>query len=176
MSKITFAAAVVVAIAADPALAQFAPPTTTVDVGKEYSVLQPILMTVGAAAASVITAVIAWVGTLAAAWLKKKLNLTDAEADKLGLEIDAKHREALQTALTNAAGLALNKLGNDLKGRTVDVRSEAVAGAIDTVFKSAPDAVAYFGLQNKPSLIAEKIVAKLPQVANTTAAAPAASA
>jgi hypothetical protein len=40
---------------------------------------------------------------------------------KLGLSIDDSIRASIQTAATNAAGLVLNKLGNTLNGKTVDV-------------------------------------------------------
>lgn len=139
-------------------------PPATVDIGWAYTILTPLLMAVATAAATVITAV----AGLAVAWLRKRLQLSEAEAQKVGLEIDEKHRDALQTALTNAAGLALNRLGNDLKGKTIDIGNPAVASAINSVIKSSPEAVAYFGLDRKPDEIAQKIVAKLPQIANTT--------
>jgi hypothetical protein len=138
--------------------------STTVEAEKLNTVLMPILMAIGSAAATVVTAL----AGLAVMWIKKQLNLSDAQAAAVGLQIDQAHRDSLQTALTNAAGLALNSLGNDLKGRVIDVKNPAVANAINSVLDAAPDAVKYFGLDKAPNAIAEKIVAKLPQVANTT--------
>lgn len=140
-----------------------------IDVGTTYSVLTPLLMSVATAAASVVAAV----GAYAAVWLKRKLNLTDAEANLVGLNTDAAHRDALQTALTNAAGLALNRLGNELKGKTIDLRNPAINEAVATVLRSVPDAVEHFGLTNKPDELAQKVIAKLPQIANTTTSAAA---
>lgn len=151
------------AVAGGAALAQTSAPQTGVPVDSVYTILMPVLLAAGSAAATVVTAL----SVYALAWVRKKLNLTDAEAAKLGLDMDAHHRDALQTALTNAAGVALNRLGNDLKGKVVDVRNPAVLAAVDSVLKSAPDAIAYFGLDRVPGEIAEKIVGKIPQIANT---------
>jgi hypothetical protein len=127
------------------------------------NVLMPVMLAIGSAAATVLTVA----AGLVVAWLKKKLNLSDAEAEKIGLDMDALHRQALQTALTNAAGQALNRLGNELKGKVIEVNNPAVANAVNSVIKAAPDAVRYFRLEERPSEIAEKIIGKLPQVANT---------
>lgn len=81
---------------------------------------------------------------------------------KLGISIEDSQRQALQTALTNAAGLAVNRLDSALAGKTVTTKNEAVDEAINYVLRSAPDAVARFGLT--PSAIREKIEAKLAQI------------
>lgn len=146
-----------------------AAPTSAVGVGAEYAILQPLLMAVGTAAAAVATAAAA----LAAAWLKKKLNLTDAEAEAVGLQIDAQHRAALQASLTNAAGVALNRLGNSLQGKTVDLHSPAVAEAVKMVIGAVPDAVEHYNLTNKPDEIAQKIIGKMSQIAATSGPPPA---
>jgi hypothetical protein len=139
-------------------------PPTTVDVSATYTILQPLLMAVATAAASVITAA----AVQAVRWLQKKLNLTDAEAVNVGLQIDAQHRDALQTALTNAAGVALNRLGNNLVGQKIEVGNAAVASAVTQVIKAVPDAVDHFGLANKPDEIAQKIIGKMSQIAVTS--------
>jgi hypothetical protein len=52
-----------------------------------------------------------------------------------------------------------------LQGKSIEVGNPAVASAVNLVLKSAPDALAHFGIT--PESVAQKIVAKLPQVANT---------
>lgn len=130
---------------------------TIVNAGSVYAaVLQPIAMAAATAAATVITAAAAY----AVAWLRKKTGIS-------GLELDAQHRAALHSALTNAAGLALNDLGNSLDGKKVDVRNPAIAGAVSYVVKSAPQALKHFNLDGRADEIAQKVVAKLPQIAST---------
>jgi len=87
---------------------------------------------------------------------------------KIGLSIDDSMRASLQAAATNAAGLVLNKLGNALPG-SVEISNPLIAEAVQYVLKAAPDAIKHFGLT--PDALAEKIVAALPQVANTTKSA-----
>lgn len=137
---------VVVLALADPAFAQ----STTVDGGSLFGVLRPyVVELVGVAVAAVI-------GILA-----------ELARRRFGLDIEARHRASLQAAITGAAGLALNQLGNSIQGKTIDVKHAAIADAVNYVLKSAPDALAKFGLG--PQEIAEKIVAKIPQIANTSA-------
>lgn len=78
---------------------------------------------------------------------------------KTGIDIEARHREALQTAITNAAGLAINRLHGKLQDVTFDVRHPAIKQAVDYIGSAAPDAVRNFGLT--PEQLAEKVVAKL---------------
>jgi len=124
---------------------------TTVDVGGIYGAWQPYLLAIVAPLAAAVIGILA-----------------ELARRKFNLDIEARHREALQTALTNGAGVALNSLGNTLQGKTVDVKSPAVAAGVNYVLKSAPAAMAKFGLT--PEAVAEKITAKLPQIANTTTA------
>jgi hypothetical protein len=140
---------------------------TAIAADQVTTILMPILLAIASAAALVITTL----ATLAVNWIRKKSGLTDAEAESLGLKIDAQRSAALQTALTNAAGLALNKLGNELKGKVIEVHNPAIKEAVDMVLRSAPDAIAYFDLTDKPVILAQKIIAKLPQIANTTTTA-----
>lgn len=86
-------------------------------------------------------------------WLAAQLKM------KTGIDIEARHREALQTALTNAAGLALSKLGDTAKDTKIDVRSPIIRDSILYVNKAVPDAVKNFGLS--PDQLAEKLVAKI---------------
>lgn len=71
---------------------------------------------------------------------------------KLGIDIEARHREALQSALENAAKLSLAKAG--LGGGIV------ARDAVDYVKQSVPDAVAAFGLDDQRirDLIKPKVV------------------
>lgn len=86
----------------------------------------------------------------AIAWASKKFH------DWTGIEIEAKHREALQSALRNGANLAIDKIP---VGGPIDVRSAPVAAAIRYVLESVPDAVNYFGLS--PEKIADLLKPKL---------------
>ena len=81
--------------------------------------------------------------------------------DKTGIEIEAQHRDALQTALTNAASLAIRELGDRAKDARIDFRHAGVAKAVGYVMEATPDAVANFGLT--PDKLAEKVVAKIEQ-------------
>lgn len=123
--------------------------TTSVDIGGFWTALLPYI---ASAVGGLITFLVGWVLVLV--------------KSKLGLSIDDSMRASQQTAATNATGLVLNKLGNTLNGKTVDVGNVLVADAVNYVMKAAPDAIAHFGLT--PDAIAQKILALLPQVANTT--------
>ncbi|MFD2235923.1 hypothetical protein [Aureimonas populi] len=70
---------------------------------------------------------------------------------KLGIEIEANHRDALQSALTNAAMLALAR----------GAGQNAPQVAIDYVKRSVPDAVKTFGLDNRR--IAELLLPKITE-------------
>lgn len=141
-----------VALAA-PALLLFAAPgayaDTTIAVGDIWSGIVPYIV---AAIGALISAAVGWL-----IYLVNK---------KLGISIDDSMRSSLQTAATNAAGLVLNKLGNQLAGTKIDVKNQYVAEAVNYVLTAAPDAIKHFGLT--PDLVAQKILALLPQVANTT--------
>ncbi len=133
------AAALFVSVSA-PAFAQ-----AEVAVEGIYNVLQPYLL---ALVSVIATAIVGWLAEL----LRRKFNL----------DIDAAHREALQTALTNGAGLLLGKIGAAAAGRTLDFKSAALAEAVNYVLQAVPDAIRYFGIT--PEAVAEKLQAKLPQV------------
>lgn len=138
------AAAFFVLISA-PAFAQ-----TEVAVEGIYNVFQPYLLAVVSVTA---TAIVGWLAEL----LRRKFNL----------DIDAAHREALQTALTNGAGLLIGKAGSAAAGRKFDLKSAALAEAVNYVVQAVPDAIRHFGIT--PEAVAEKLQAKLPQVAATNA-------
>lgn len=78
---------------------------------------------------------------------------------KLGIDIEAKNREALQSALENAAAIALAHS----KGKTVAAAStpSITDTAVDYVKSSVPDAVKKFGLdRNKIEKLLEPHIAK----------------
>lgn len=66
---------------------------------------------------------------------------------KLGLDIEAKNREAFQTAITNAAIMAATKMGGPLAASTVS--RDILEDAVSMVQKSVPDAVKKFDAQPK---------------------------
>mgnify|MGYP007106202572 CR=1 FL=1 len=138
------AAAFFVFIAA-PAFAQ-----TQVAVEGIYNVLQPYLLAVVSAIAA---AVVGWLAEL----LRRKFNL----------DIDAAHRDALQTALTNGAGLLIGKAGGALADKKLDLKSAALAEAVNYVLQAVPGAIRHFGIT--PEAVAEKLQAKLPQVSGGNA-------
>lgn len=89
-------------------------------------------------ASAIILAITGYVLT----WLREKWNL----------EIEAKHRAALQSALTNAATLAIKAaLDKDTGGKTgkdagIEIGTAAMEIGIDYVKQSVPDAIRKFGL------------------------------
>ncbi|SPL65332.1 hypothetical protein [Ochrobactrum soli] len=76
-----------------------------------------------------------------------------------GLNIEASHRDALQTTLQNAVNFGLNRLEDKANKASINVKSAVLAAAIDYVFKSAPDAVKFFGLT--PERLGDLLEAKL---------------
>ena len=109
------------------------------------TLVQPLLPILGELLAILATALVAY--------LVKLLR------DKVGLDIETARRDALQTAITNAAGQVVMQLGQNLSGATVHPSTPAVAVGVDYVKAAAGDAVKHFDL--KPLGIAEKIVAKV---------------
>src|SRR5687767_1420717 len=65
---------------------------------------------------------------------------------KLGIDIEAKHREALQAALTNAAGLVINRAGGMVGAIRLPTQNPLILEGVDYVVKSAPDALKHFGI------------------------------
>jgi len=128
-----------------PAFAQ-----TEVAVDSLYGIVQPYLLAV---VSVIATAIVGWLAEL----LRRKFNL----------DIDAAHREALQTALTNGAGLLIGKAGNAVAGKKLDLKSAALAEAVNYVLQAVPDAIRHFGVT--PEAVAEKLQAKLPQVSGGNA-------
>lgn len=140
--KLPLIAIMALCVCASLAFAQTAVPSSSINIGELVS---PLLQTVLGGVGLVITALVGWLVTI----IKQRT----------GIEIEAKHREALQTALTNAAGYAFNKANGALSDKTINVGSPYVKEAVEYVFKSVPDAINYFGLSS--SDLVEKLIAKL---------------
>lgn len=132
----------VLAFAQEAATQITVPTDTIVNVG---DLVNPWLQLILSAAGIIIPAAALW----AAAELRRRT----------GISVETSHREAFQTALTNATGLLLAHLGQRAQGITFDARHPAVKEAILYVNKASPDALKYFGLG--PDQIAEKIAAKI---------------
>lgn len=78
---------------------------------------------------------------------------------KTDMDISNAHMLTLQTAVENAAGLALTKLSQQAKQVEINTRSPQIAQAVLYVNQSAADAVNSFGLTKEQ--IAEKVIAKM---------------
>lgn len=98
----------------------------------------------------------------AVAWASKKFH------DLTGIEIEAKHREALQSALLNGANLIMAKYPKG--GVSFDTQNEQLSVAIRYVLNSVPDAVEHFKLT--PDFIGEMVKAKIPVVVATNEPKP----
>lgn len=83
--------------------------------------------------------------------------------DWTGISIEAKHREALQSALENAARLAVGHIENKLLGKPIDRSNPALLAATKYVRQSVPDAVGFFKLTDDKlvDLISPKLIPKV---------------
>jgi hypothetical protein len=123
-----------------------------------FEVIRPFLVEV---ASVFISAVVLWLATT----MKSKLNI----------DIEAKHREALQAALTNAAGLVINRAGGMASALALPGRNPLIIEGVDYVVKSAPDALKHFGITPEAAgaVLTEKLEAKIGVMVSTGAAAQA---
>ena len=88
---------------------------------------------------------------------------------KLGVDISAEQRNTYQSALENAAGVLVQRLGPKAATMTHladHLTNKAVSDAIDRVQKGAPDGIAAFGISETD--IARGIEAKLGQLTGVT--------
>lgn len=113
---------------AGPALAQEIKPGT-VSLGPIYAAAVPYLMQIVSA---LVGLAIAWIAARVHRWT--------------GVKIEAEHRAALQSALSNGAASALARFQPTASGLRVNVGSNAAAYAIAYVERSVPDAVGRFNL------------------------------
>lgn len=127
--------------AATAALAQ----DTTVSAEPWVAILLPFVLTV-------TTALIGAGTTFGIAYLNARWNI----------QIDAENRAAFQTAVTNAAGLLIQKAGSKAAAAAIDVGSPMLKDAIRYVEKGAPAALARQGIT--PEHVAKAILAKIPQI------------
>lgn len=79
-----------------------------------------------------------------------------------GISIEARHREALHSAIMTGVNAGLGKVADLIGGKAIDVRSTALAEALRYVGASVPDAIRYFGLSQ--DRLADMISAKLAQI------------
>lgn len=79
-----------------------------------------------------------------------------------GINIEARHREALHSAIMTGVNAGLSKVVDLIGGRAIDVRSTAIAEALRYVGASVPDAIRFFGLSE--DRLADMIAAKLSQI------------
>lgn len=80
---------------------------------------------------------------------------------KTGLDIEARHREALQGALTKAVDYAIQLVAPD-RIPDIRVRNEIIGEALGYVMRAVPDAIRHFGLSE--SALRSRILARLPIV------------
>lgn len=126
-----------------PAFAQDA--DTTISLTGFLDPIRPLLMEmVGLLVAAVI------------GWITMRLNRS------LGMTIEARHREALQSALMNGAFYGLNQLDKAASSVTFDTHNKMVAEGVRYVQKSVPDAIKFFGLT--PERLRELLEAKIPAI------------
>jgi hypothetical protein len=84
----------------------------------------------------------------------------------IGVKLEESKRDALVTTLRNRAGGYINELGEEAKNLKLDVRDPRLAKWVQDAQKSAPEALAWAGLDSKE--IARRIIEQVPQVLNTT--------
>jgi hypothetical protein len=133
-----------------PALAQDT--STRYPLGGAWDIFVPyVIETV----AVVIGVAIAWVSTMA-----NKL---------MGVQLDAKSREALHSAAMTGVNAAVSKIGTLADTWTIDVKQQIIVEAIRWVERSVPDALKR--LKVGPDEIAKIVASKLP-VAEAVATAP----
>ena len=149
--NVFFATAVTLILTTSVALAQ----DSSIAIGKVVELASAFLLPI----ISVLAAAVA-------GWLANLLR------QKWGLEIDAKNREALQTAITNAAGLAIAKGASLAADKTIDVKNPAIAAAVNYAIAAAPDAIKYFKLT--PEAIAQKLAAKMGVMGSAVPVVPVA--
>lgn len=125
-----------------------------INIGQAFgTVMQPYIDALVQAA---IVGAMGWIG-----WLLK---------NKLGVDTDAKQRDALQAFLLNTANSLIAAGAVQMQGKTVTVRSEALAAEVNTAITRIPDALKHFGLDapSAAGLLKDKILDAIPQ---TTAGA-----
>ncbi|MEN5083699.1 hypothetical protein ABE438_14545 [Bosea sp. TWI1241] len=104
-----------------------------------------------------------YLGTVIAAGIAVAIGMISARVYAwTGVNIEARHREALHSAIMTGVNAGLAKVGDAIGGKAIDVRSTAAAQAINYVLGAVPDAVRFFGLTD--SRIREMVMARLSQL------------
>ena len=111
-----------------------------------FEAVRPFLIE---AATALITAAVLWLS----ATIRSKLNI----------DIEARHREALQAALTNAAGLVINRAGGAAAALALPSRDGLLGDGVEYIVKSAPEALKHFGItpETVGAVMKEKLEAKI---------------
>jgi hypothetical protein len=138
---LVLAACFVLGAIVSPALAQDNS-TTQIAAGSVWGLVAPYLFT---AVSAGVVAVLGWLTALFKQWT--------------GIQIEARHREALHSAAMTGVAAAFNRIGQRADMITLDVRTAVVKEAVDWVFKSVPDALGYFKLS--PETLATLVESKL---------------
>lgn len=81
--------------------------------------------------------------------------------DKFGIDIEARHREALHSAAVTGLNTALSKFDVKAAGITVEVKNRLIAEAANYAIKAVPDAIKFFKLDEKRDDLKAIIEAKL---------------
>lgn len=139
--RFTFAVLGALLLALSPG---FAADDTTVQIGGLYGTLRPFLVDL--------------LGVLVAAALGY---VTMTIKSRFGIEIEAKHREALHSAAVTGINMALGQLGGRVDNLSIDVKNKLLADALNYVVKGAPQAVEYFGLNEKSGQLMDILKSKL---------------
>lgn len=151
-------AAITVACAGLLAIAGMASAQTPTTGSAVFEIVRPYLVEI---AGVFIAAVVGWLATTIKA--------------KLGVDIEARHREALQAALTNAAGLVINRAGGAVRALNLPESNPLLVEGVKYVVDSAPDALKHFGITPEAAgaILIEKLEAKIGVMVSTDAAAQA---
>lgn len=134
------AAICALAALASPALAQ----DTSVQIGGLWGTIRPYIADLIGLA---VVAAIGYISTIV--------------KSRFGIEIEAKHREALHSAATTGINMALGQLDGRMDKLSIDVKNKIIADALNYAIKSAPDAIAFFGLDAKRDQLVDMLKAKL---------------
>jgi hypothetical protein len=89
--------------------------------------------------------------------------------NKFGIDIEARHREALTEFLQRQASGLVAMGAVRLEGVKIEVKNEAVAAAANAALGAIPDALKFFGLT--PAKIQDMIIDMLPKQPAVAAAA-----
>ena len=111
-----------------------------------FEIVRPYLVEI---ASVFVAAVVGWLATTIKA--------------KLGIDIEARHREALQAALTNAAGLVINRAGGAARAFNLPESNPLIVEGVNYVLDAAPDALKHFGITPAAAheILAQKLEAKI---------------